>query len=417
MKHISFDESSVLIEYAKIAQEKGFIKEAQQPGEQPPVAQSLAPALPALEQPREQFQSDLDPMGDMRAYPMLYKAYKGQLVAKDTREVKALLNEIQQGALVNLSKKIKPELYNDLRNKVITFFTKPEPMLPEDHLERLKNLAPISQHRWVRQSDNSNTNVKTADEQVGTIRSEHDPAIVRTWLTNAATQIQMAGKNKETAVKEYQRAANYIKVLKADNTVSEIQSFLNDVALKDKRQLGWLPQDVKNVVRMVMGLKTEASKNHETVKQATGEKNYDVTGETGEQLIESAHPGGGTRTELTHSKTEENLIETIVEQQKRDIEVARSIPKGTYAALISLYDVLNKMGHKEYLGGLVKTIKRIATYEDIMINTLLTLADGLDRRGLKNATNHVDKMLEKMAIPIGGQPYVSSPATSEGDQS
>jgi len=73
---------------------------------------------------------------------------------------------------------------------------------------------------------------------------------------------------------------------------------------------------------------------------------YDVSGETGEQLVEKAHPGGGTKTELTHSKTDENLVETIVEQQKKDVEVATSVPKGTYAALIQLADRLDKMGNR-----------------------------------------------------------------------
>ena len=301
MRHISFDESTILTEYAKIAQEKGLIKTAQEPREMP--AAPVAKPLPAPEQPRLTTEQVQNMVGwyqeDIQAYPVLYRLYKGQLTPK---EGKALLNEIQSGAMRTLSEKMIPKLYNDLRSKMFVFV---RPMLRQSDLARLNELAPTSQHRSVRKGeDNSNTNVKTADDRV-----------------------------------------------------------------------------------------------------------YDVTGETGEQLIDSAHPGGGTRTELTHSKTKENLIETIVEQQKRDIEVARSVPKGTYAALIGLYDVLNKMGHKDHLGGLVKIIKRIATYEDIMVNTLLTLADVLDSRGLKNATEHVDKMLEKMAIIEGlGPAYVGQPA-------
>lgn len=85
---------------------------------------------------------------------------------------------------------------------------------------------------------------------------------------------------------------------------------------------------------------------------------YDVSKETGEQLVEKAHPGGGTRTELTHSKTDENLVETIVEQQAKDVEVANSVPKGVHATLTNLADKLDKMG---YISAADKVDKIIST--------------------------------------------------------
>jgi len=93
-----------------------------------------------------------------------------------------------------------------------------------------------------------------------------------------------------------------------------------------------------------LDLTKQQSAEMENMKTAE-EKLYDVSGETGEQLVDKAHPGGGTRTELTHSKTDENLVETIVEQQKKDVEVALSMPKGTYAALLNLADRLDKLGY------------------------------------------------------------------------
>lgn len=64
-------------------------------------------------------------------------------------------------------------------------------------------------------------------------------------------------------------------------------------------------------------------------------------------MIDEAHPGGGTKTELTHSKTDENLVETVVEQQKKDLEVATSVPKGTYATLAQLADALDARGYAD----------------------------------------------------------------------
>ena len=142
-----------------------------------------------------------------------------------------------------------------------------------------------------------------------------------------------------------------------------------------------------------------ANKDNDMVKSAKGEsqKYYDVTGETGEQLVEKAHPGGGTRTELTHSKTDENLVETIVEQQKKDLEVAKSVPKGTYANLVSLYGALSKMGYKKYLGGLKVMIKSIATDQDVIEHVLVSLANNLDASGYRKSANRVDNLLVSLA--------------------
>lgn len=129
-----------------------------------------------------------------------------------------------------------------------------------------------------------------------------------------------------------------------------------------------------------------------------GGKHYDVTGETGEQLIDSAHPGGGTKTELS-SKTDENLVETIVEQQKRDIEVTKSVPKGTYATLVRLHDRLSKMGHGDRLSTLRDAILRVSTTNDIIGSVLVGLSDRLDVRGYEKSANRVDKILKKALLP------------------
>lgn len=133
------------------------------------------------------------------------------------------------------------------------------------------------------------------------------------------------------------------------------------------------------------------------------EKLYDVSGETGEQLIDKAHPGGGTKTELTHSKTDENLVETIVEQQKRDIEVAQKIPKGTYAALKIMRNRLEKLGaNSEQLWRVDAIISKVATPENIAEYELVTLADRLDALGSKEAADKVDAMIVRVAVDPSG---------------
>jgi len=62
------------------------------------------------------------------------------------------------------------------------------------------------------------------------------------------------------------------------------------------------------------------------------DKLYDVTGETGEQLVEQAHPGGGPT--IVPAKEEGGKVETIVEEQKKSIDKATKKPTGKYAQLM-----------------------------------------------------------------------------------
>lgn len=165
------------------------------------------------------------------------------------------------------------------------------------------------------------------------------------------------------------------------------------------KEFGWQPMVLKllkkHFPQSIQPGKQATDKN--SGKKIAEQSIYNVSGETGEQLVEKAHPGGGTKTELTHSKTNENLVETIVEQQGVDIGVARSIPKGTYATLVDLYLKLNKMGYGEHLGELRKAINKVATREDYVLYTLNMLANRLDNMGYLEAANRIDEIL-KIAV-------------------
>lgn len=63
------------------------------------------------------------------------------------------------------------------------------------------------------------------------------------------------------------------------------------------------------------------------------DKLYDITGETGEQLIGEAHPGGGPT--MVPAKDEGGKVETIVEEQKKDLAVIDKQPTGKQAAFIA----------------------------------------------------------------------------------
>lgn len=75
--------------------------------------------------------------------------------------------------------------------------------------------------------------------------------------------------------------------------------------------------------------------------KAAMDKLYDITGETGEKFIGDAHDKSPV---IIPSKEEGAKVENIVEQQKKDLEVAFKDPTGKYATLITkLIATANKL--------------------------------------------------------------------------
>lgn len=94
---------------------------------------------------------------------------------------------------------------------------------------------------------------------------------------------------------------------------------------------------------------------------------YDVTGESGESLIQAAHPGGGTVADDSGSQ-DYGKVETIVEQHNRNTEIARSMPTGKLASLMA---------------------------------KLVALADELDEDGFTALAKNLDTEIEKLAQGAG----------------
>lgn len=222
-------------------------------------------------------------------------------------------------------------------------------------------------------------------------------AQLNNWYGTKAGQITMSSADEATKANQLKKLKgdflkmrdNTAKILMRYRTKQNAASF--DAAMQNfKVQTQAIIQDAAED-----SLVSENSTAPETVKEAAGQdKSYDVSGETGKDLIDAAHPGGGTKTEVTHSKTKENLVETIIEQQERDIEVARKVPKGTYASLVGLYSVLNKMGYTEHLAELKDLIVDVAAEdEDAVIYTLSTLSKELDQLDYKEAAVKVNFLL------------------------
>jgi hypothetical protein len=72
------------------------------------------------------------------------------------------------------------------------------------------------------------------------------------------------------------------------------------------------------------------------------DKLYDITGETGEQFLNSAHPEGSVT--LAPAQNEGGVVETAVDQQKKNIAIVSKDPTGKYASTIkSLIATANRL--------------------------------------------------------------------------
>lgn len=91
---------------------------------------------------------------------------------------------------------------------------------------------------------------------------------------------------------------------------------------------------------------------------------YNITKETGEDLVNKAHPEDSKPAE---AMGDGGLVENVTQQQKKDIEIATKMPSG---ALIGR--------HAE------------------LVNSLICLADKLDSEGKKEAALRIDKTLERI---------------------
>lgn len=335
MKHISFNESEVLSEYARIANEKGIVK-----------------AASIVEE------------------PLLSEA--GGFVSRGSIT----------GKIIKKLSELQKTLYSSVRDQN-----------SKGEISRLFTSAMIGMQKY--QKDMAPVTVSTGGGLPG--------------MAALPTGIKVPDKNVEFIT----HVADMSKSLKG-----QLQSVLS----ADKLMYGFLADKLNILDGMAQGAQLEitiASNFRSPVKNpmlpsaapapaaeaddglpattagSEGGKCYDVTGETGEQLIDSAHPGGGTRTELTHSKTDENLVETIVEQQKRDLEVAKSVPKGTYATLVKLHGQLLRLGYGDELSLLRDAILRVSTTKDIVNGTLVGLSDRLDVLGYRKSSSRIDRILLK----------------------
>ena len=226
-----------------------------------------------------------------------------------------------------------------------------------------------------------------------------DPAETKKWINEVADRLKKKSPMGGVERVFYDMAIKFVIDLDPKNPIADIKNYLFGKLIPgEPKEIKSLPDKVQkdfieSVEPKAVSVPITASDKQE-VKTAES-KLYDISGETGKELVEKAHPGGGTRTELTHSKTDENLVETIVEQQDKDIGVAMSIPKGTYAALMNLYNVLSKKGLEEHLGGLKEAIESVASPNEELNYKLEKLCEKLEQGEFKVAAEKIKDVIKK----------------------
>lgn len=333
MRHIKFNESSVLNEFARIASEKGLVKVAQD------VPEPRGEVTPAPEQKPTRGPGDIQTGGptafdeQLREYPTVSQVSSTGTTQNGTALLKELSSPGFKRFFAGWSKSPDQESRAKLQQ------------LANQNLEVLRQLqAQVKrmpgnyQEAYLPSINQALKMLLSASGKQGSVKEAEDMLAPQSknWPARIADALQKAAPSGGTALVPF------------NMVIKDLENFSPETppeVLKEYLKKWFKTPGVGSVLMQQLGpLDKKSNAKLDGVKMAE-EKLYDVSGETGEQLVEKAHPGGGTKTELTHSKTDENLVETIVEQQEKDVEVAKSVPKGTYAALVNLADRLDKMGY------------------------------------------------------------------------
>ena len=368
MRNISFDESTVLREFGRIMSEKGLTKTAAD-ATTPPQPQGLTGTIalpPEAIKAKEQADKQKRDKAIVDSVTNMLKSQPA-----DDEEDKDKKDDEDDEDEKDKEEEDEKEDEDDANVPDMTLGPRPEAPEPPDFMSSSSN---------------------ELDKAFESLKGKMPQPDINNMLN--------ALKNPDMfSVQAIRPILNKIQdtTMKYPNLLGVVGPKLKELIEKIKTRAGEMPK--------VPGQKI-SSRDNKMTKQATDI--YDVSGETGEQLIDSAHPGN-MHTEITDRKDDDgNLVETIVERQEMDLEVARAIPKGTYASLMGLYEKLNKAGNEEILSELKQAIELVATTDEVFQYQILSLANKLDERGFIAAADAVDVILKKKAAgdptDIAGNP-------------
>lgn len=310
MRHISFEESSVLTEFARIAQEKGLVK--------------TAAANPLL--------TEMNRLNN-------YWAQLMKNTGGDVTKSKAEFNK----ELVRTVNQLKAT-YKDP-----------------------KSLAFIQQFE-----QNAK---KIAEPEVASVQSAEDDGCCKKCSGG-----ECDGKC------ECHMGEEYLK--RYDATGEELGRYEDTKKLPDGSAERDYKLEHRNFLKDLSDSRKKASKV---------DKLYDVSGETGEKLVDTAHPEGSPKVDIKNTK---EVVETITDQQKEDLKVVEKNPTGKYAELTELYVSLKKAGATvKQLQTVKDHIDKVAHLDTVINHVLVVLADELDSMGLSKYADMVDGLIKQAEDP------------------
>lgn len=144
---------------------------------------------------------------------------------------------------------------------------------------------------------------------------------------------------------------------------------------KKAAELGWMTTNLNPKDKDFVGNPSKSPVG--PFRNETG-KEYGVTKEIGEELVGKAHKKSPT---MADAMGEGALVENIVEQQKKDIEIATKMPNG---ALVQVHAAL--------------------------IQSLVKIANNLEEQGKYKEAMKVDAVIEKLALPFVNKHVITKEA-------
>lgn len=172
---------------------------------------------------------------------------------------------------------------------------------------------------------------------------------------------------------------SYIKVAREKGWIQE-EPLKKEASAPDYQSTDNL---MENIMKLCRGLRATGFDKYaeelesKFIQYKRAESVYDVLGETGEDLIDAAHPDGSHKLEGVDS--DEAVIETIIDQRKKILEKIEKMPKGKLSTSAEVIDAVKMVFSQESSESQLE--KNIDTHMKVATDTF-NYVDGLiDREG------------------------------------
>jgi len=262
--------------------------------------------------------------------------------------------------------------------------------MTEDTINRTLNKIPGQQPGDIVVSPNWKTKYKVKGIPEGVTEGEH-----------LAVMRQLRREGLRGPIKDRSQYMNALKQIREQKETREPSMDLkipdwakaDDVTASVVNELISLANDLDKLGNEKAAIAVD--RQTKLYSEAAG-KLYDITGETGDDLINQAHPGGGPT--LAPASDEGGKVETIVEEHKKVVDKATKAPTGKVAEVIGkLIATANKLENEGNVKAAQIVDKTIA--ELLPFGNRSIVPETANSKDLKVSTKTVEYDSIKMASP------------------